>query len=109
MVNFLLYELDNKSDIPNENIIKTGSNLNSTILKELLTTIGIDYSPYELKSNLIDAVLLKNRNMIAHGQYLDIDEDEFYSLYNDIIGIMIEIKNSIINSALLNEYKVTKN
>lgn len=109
MVEFLLNELNQRASIPDENIIKTGSNLNSMILKEILTSIGIDFSEYELKSNLIDSVLLKNRNSIAHGQYVELDDIEFSNLHSDIIWIMDDVKTKLINSVLLEEYKSKNN
>jgi len=108
VVEFLLNKLDQRANIPNENIIKTGSNLNSTILREILTSIGIDYSDFELKSNLIDAVLLKNRNSIAHGQYVVLDDIEFTSLHTDVLWMMDDIKTKLTNAAILEEFK-TKN
>lgn len=109
MVEFLLNELNQKASIPDENIIKTGSNLNSMILKEILTSIGIDFSDYELKSNLIDSVLLKNRNSIAHGQYVELDDIEFSNLHSDIIWIMDDVKTKLTNSVLLEEFKTKNN
>lgn len=109
IVEFLLNELDQRAIIPNENIIKTGSNLNSDILREILTSIGIDYTDYELKSNLIDAVLLKNRNSIAHGQYVELDDIEFASLHADVLWIMDDIKTKLTNAAILEYYKTTNN
>ena len=109
MVEFLLNELNQRASIPDENIIKTGSNLNSMILEQILTSIGIDFSDYELKSNLIDSVLLKNRNSIAHGQYVELDDIEFSNLHSDIIWIMDDVKTKLINSVLLEEFKTKNN
>ena len=57
---------------------------------------------------LIDAVLLKNRNSIAHGQYVELDDIEFASLHADVLWIMDDIKTKLTNAAILEEYK-TKN
>lgn len=109
IVEFLLNQLNERANIPNENIIKTGSNLNSTILREILTSIGIDFSDYELKSNLIDSILLKNRNSIAHGQYVELDDIEFTNLHSEILWIMDDIKTKLTNAAILEEYKAKNN
>jgi hypothetical protein len=105
LVDFLLNKLGQRATIPNENVIRTGSNLNSNILREILTTVGLDYSEYELKNNLLDSVLLKNRNSIAHGEYLELNEINFNELYIEILFIMEDIKNRITNFVILESYK----
>ncbi len=105
IVDFILNQLNQRATIPTENIIKTGSNLNSNILREILTSVGIDYSNYELKSNLIDQILLKNRNSIAHGEYVLLDDIEFSDLHREILFIMDDIKDKLTNIVTLEEYK----
>lgn len=105
IVDFLLNNLNQRATIPDNDIIKTGSNLNSNILKEILTTVGLDYKEYELKNNLLDSVLLKNRNSIAHGEYLELNELNYNELYSDILAIMNDIKNRLSNSIILEEFK----
>ncbi len=105
MVNFILNNLDERASIPIDNIIRTGSNLNSNILKEILTTVGIDYSNYELKNNLLDNILLKNRNSIAHGEYIELNEIDYNELHVEITTIMNDVKNKLINLVVLESYK----
>lgn len=105
IVDFLLNNLNQRATIPDNNIIKTGSNLNSKILKEILTTVGLDYKEYELKNNLLDLVLLKNRNSIAHGEDIELNEINCTELYSDILAIMDDIKNRLSNSIVLEEFK----
>lgn len=105
IVDFLLNRLDERANVPTQDIIKTGSNLNSIILKEILTTVGLDYSVYELKGNLIDTVLLKHRNSIAHGEYVDLEEVDYDDLYREMLGIMEDIKNRLSNLVVLEGYK----
>lgn len=105
IVDFILNRLDERASIPNNNVIKTGSNLNSNILIEILTTVGIDYTDYELKNNLIDSILLKNRNSIAHGEYVELDELNFNELFVEILWMMDDIKTKLTNSIVLETYK----
>lgn len=96
------------SEVPKFNpdlIIKTGSNLNSSILKEILTVIGITYTPYELKGHLIDEQLLNYRNSIAHGEWLAIDQSGYEFLHHEIYAMLMQIKNEIENSAAQKLYK----
>jgi hypothetical protein len=105
IVGFLLNSLSQRANIPNDNVIKTGSNLNSHILREILTTVGLDYSAYELKNNLIDTVLLKNRNSIAHGEYIELDEVDFNDLHLEIVIMMDDIKNKLSNMVVLETFR----
>lgn len=105
LINFLLGNLKTKAILPSDNIIKTQSNLNSGILKEILSILGIDYNPFELKEKFIDSQLLKTRNSVAHGQDPDIKELDFYKLYDEITNMMSIIKIEISNNASLSRYK----
>ncbi|WP_396211631.1 MAE_28990/MAE_18760 family HEPN-like nuclease [Flavobacterium sp.] len=107
IVDFIQNKLNQRANIPTDNVIKTGSNLSSHILREILTTVGIDYTNYELKSNLIDQILLKNRNSIAHGEYVPLDEVEYSELNREILFIMDDIKDRLTNIVVLEQYKKT--
>jgi len=104
LIDFLLGNLKIRANIPTENVIKTQSNLNSNILKEILSILGIEYSQYELKEKYIDAQLLNIRNSVAHGQDPDINEEDFYELYREITTLMNSIKTDISNNAALSKY-----
>jgi len=94
----------NKCLIDTEKYIDTGSNLNSDILKEITQKIGIDYSFYELKENLIDERFLGFRNAVSHGEYRNISEDDFVELYTEITLLIDTFKNQIINAAAQQSY-----
>lgn len=97
-----LYSCDNETaTIVKEHVIKTKSNLNSIILKEMMATIGLDYSHYSTKANLIDEQLLNYRNNVAHGQFMFIDSKEYLDLHDEIRKMMENYKTDIENSALL--------
>lgn len=93
------------ASISDTNVISTASNLKSTILKEILTAIGLDFSPFELKANLIDEQLLNYRNTIAHGEYLRIDSKEYKILHSEVFNMMVTIKNDIENAVALDKFK----
>jgi hypothetical protein len=105
LIDFLLGDLTIRAQIPTEDIIKTQSNLNSEILKEILSVIGVEYAKFELKEKYIDSQLLRIRNSVAHGQNPEISEDDFYELYDEITTLMTGIKNDISNNASLNTYR----
>lgn len=103
-----LFDLrDSVSKIPYENVIKTNSNLNSEGFVEIMETIGLDYSDYEPDFKMLDDVLLKMRNEIAHGEkveYLDLDETRFDEIYKVILKMMRMFVGQIENAVVLCSY-----
>lgn len=100
---------NDKSCIPYENVIKTKSNLNSDIFVEIMETIGLDYSSYESQFKLLDGVLLKMRNEIAHGERvesLSLDEERFNEIYDKVIRMMDQFRTQIQNAVALKEYMI---
>jgi len=104
VIDFLINGLNEKAQIPFLNIIHTSSNLNSEVFKEILLIIGLDYAPYETKQKLINEQLLKQRNEIAHGEYLIVNKEEFDAIYTGIINIMSSYKNEVLNLVTLKKY-----
>lgn len=86
--------------------IDTKSNLNSIILKDITTKLGLDYSHYELKENLIDESFLALRNAISHGEYREVDQLTFESLYSEISDMMNCFKNQVLNNVNSKEYLI---
>ena len=109
IVRSLFEKYEEKSKIPCDNIIKTSSNLNSEIFKEIMTTIGLDYSQYQSTFILIDEVLLNMRNHIAHGERLDslsLDEDRFNEIYKKITHLISIFAIQVSNAASTKQYMV---
>jgi hypothetical protein len=105
ILNFI-YNCDDQDALINkDNVIKTQSNLNSIILREMMTAIGLDFSPYETKSKLIDEQLLNYRNNIAHGQYLAVDNQEYLILHDEVRKMIDRFKTDIENAAILENFE----
>jgi MAE_28990/MAE_18760-like HEPN len=96
---FLLTQTSNRSSIPYEDIITTGSNLSSSILHEISCILGLDYSFYGTREIIIDEQLLKRRNAIAHGEYLLLDRNEYRDLQRQILEMMEYFRNQVENSS----------
>ena len=74
---------------------------------EIMETIGLDYSKYESNFKLIDEVLLKMRNEIAHGEkveYIDLDQDRFDEIYGKVVGMINLFSIQVSNAASQKEY-----
>ena len=109
IINMLFDKMEETSKIPYENIINTGSNLNSSVFNEIMCIIGLDSSEYESSYTLIDDVLLNMRNRIAHGEMLEeisLDEERFIEIYERLISLINLFANQVSNAAILEEYKV---
>jgi len=104
-LNFIDNQLGSRAKWNLANAIDTKSNLNSNILRNILAVVGIDFSHFELKAKLIDEQLLKNRNTIAHGNYLIIDKDEYMSIHTEILKLLQIVFDELSNLATLKKYK----
>ncbi len=102
---FMQNNLNEKACFSETDSIKTNSNLNSSILKEIFATIGLEITEYELKSNLIDKQLLKNRNDIAHGNQPPINKEEYEILHVEIVSMLDNIYTDFCNSVILEKFK----
>ncbi|EPL8723611.1 MAE_28990/MAE_18760 family HEPN-like nuclease, partial [Acinetobacter baumannii] len=77
--------------------IDTKSNLNSEVLEEIMGKIGLDTSSFELKANFIDESLIKMRNAIAHGEYRNIELQDFLDIYDGTMILIENFFNEILN------------
>ena len=85
--------------------IDVESNLNSKALQQVLCVVGINREEYMTKGPVIDERLVKNRNGIAHGQGVTIDEDDYDDLHDFVVQMLNLFRNDIENSAVLETYK----
>ena len=105
ILRFVLKESDKRASIPYKNAVDTKSNLNSKAFKNVALSIGIDPGPYETKYNFINESILRRRNMIAHGEYLDVGPNDYQNISDTTIGLMRQYKTDIENAIVLQSYK----
>jgi hypothetical protein len=101
----ILCALEKRASISSSYSVDTGSNLSSSVFRDIAASIGIDQSPYASKFNFIDESLVRRRNKIAHGEYLDIDQKNFFDLVDQVRSIMTNFKTDIENAASLETYR----
>lgn len=89
---------------PDNPIIDTESNPSSNVLRNIFDSVGLDFTPYEIKKNYIDSGLLKNRNSIVHGDRIYINISDFDDTFKVIIDIMNKFLNQILNAAINKSY-----
>lgn len=85
-------------------IIKTESNPSSTVVKNIFDSIGLDFSPYETKTNYIDADLLSNRHSVVHGERVYIAISDFDSTFETITEIMEQFSDQVMTAAINKSY-----
>lgn len=106
VVNFFLNDLPSQSSVSYKDVIDTKSNLSTVVLRNIITSLGFDYSLYETKEKLLDEKLLKTRNHIAHGEYIEITASEVNQIQNECIILMETFKNQIDNAVSLQSYRI---
>ena len=85
--------------------IDTLSNLNSTVLSDMLSAVGVDAEPYLQYRVLLDERLLNNRNSIAHGSELLIDTQDYVELHGVVVSLMDRFKDDIQNAVAMRSYR----
>ena len=104
-MDFILNELGNRAKLKIDSAIDTESNLSSIVFDNIALSIGIDPTPYETRYHFIDESLLRRRNQIAHGQYLDLEPTDCRTLADDVINLMRHYKTDLQNAATIATYK----
>jgi hypothetical protein len=85
--------------------IDTQSNLNSAILSDLFAKLGLDSAPLVTKHHFIDFSLLKNRNSIAHGEYLSLSVDAYTEAHTEVLNLISTVRNIVSNAASTGQYR----
>ena len=70
-----------------------------------MSTLGLDDKDYSTKGALIDQRLLRNRNMIAHGERPDIEQDDYKTVHDEIIQLVERFRDDVENAAVLGSYR----
>ena len=104
ITNFFLSQMPGRAAIPYKTSIDTGSNLSSSVLREILWCLGLDYGPFETREKFIDSRLLGRRNFVAHGEATNVDPEEYDEMREGVIAMMTNLKTQIENSAALKTY-----
>lgn len=99
LVEFFSTQLGERCSIHHQRAINTQSNLSSSVLREIVGSMGLDYRAFESKEKLIDEKLLDNRNKIAHGHYLTVTVNEYSQLHKAVFEMMLEFFDQVYAAA----------
>jgi hypothetical protein len=97
-------EMEARCALPYKGAVRTEANLSSTVLLEILRTLGFDITEYEPKYHLIDHKLVERRNHIAHGAALDVSVEDYLELQDEVLSLMNTFRNQIENYAVSGHY-----
>ena len=102
---FIQSELNHTARFNPAKVVRTESNLSSRVFTGIATSISINIDRYKSKFNLIDTSLLGRRNAIAHGEYLDLNVDQFLQMSEEILGLMRQYKCDLETAASTESYR----
>lgn len=102
---FVLGAMDKPAKMTLTGAIDTESNLTSHVFANIATSLDIASVGYETKYKLIDESLVHRRNKIAHGEYLDLEAEDFRNLADEILQLMRDYKTDLQNAASQDSYK----
>ena len=84
--------------LPDDDAIEEPAIMGTALLKEIIFTLDLDYTPFSLLEKKLDGSLIKKRNNIAHGKRDDIDIDDLSDLLTKVIKLLDNFKDQLINS-----------
>lgn len=86
-------------------VVKTRSNLKSDVLKDIVATLALDFSPFETKAKPVIDKLVGARNGVAHGEGIRVEYDDYIALHSDVIVLLDEFKTQLQDAASTGRYK----
>jgi hypothetical protein len=103
-VNFLFERLGDRATFPWKGRINTRSNLSAEVFADIAAAVGIDSSRYVSRKAFINERLLKRRNCIAHGEWLEITGATIPGLASEVITLLRWFKTDLENLMTLEGY-----
>jgi hypothetical protein len=101
---FVLEALDKPAKLPMKDAFHAESNLTSAVFENIAGSIGLNTARYQPRYNLIDESLVKRRNQIAHGQFLDIELRTFENLLTEVLVLIRWVKDDLENALALDAH-----
>lgn len=101
---FIQNEMKNNSRINHKNYVNTESNLSSEVFDRIAKSIGIDVEKYMHLYPFIDESIVNKRNYIAHGEFMDVNFEEYKGISDRVFELIKSYKDDIENIAVSKSY-----
>lgn len=101
---FILTKMDKNSNISPKNYVNTESNLSSEVFDRIAKSVGVDVEKYLHLYPFIDESIVCKRNYIAHGEFMDIDFDEYKRISDRVFDLIRSYKDDVENIAVSKSY-----
>jgi hypothetical protein len=105
LLNEILNSSGKRFSRANEDLINTKSNLNFEVLADICLVCCVPIKQFEDKSTFIDAILLKRRNSIAHGEDTFVSIRDLDELTTETITMIRAFGDSLENQVMMAKYK----
>lgn len=100
-----IYNISSQSaSIPLRSYVSNMGNLNFDMFEQVAGFIDIDTGRYMARKNMIDESLLKQRNEIAHGEFLTVDANAFDTMSREVLTLLRQFKDDIQNAIVQKTY-----
>ncbi|CAD7387440.1 MULTISPECIES: MAE_28990/MAE_18760 family HEPN-like nuclease [Xanthomonas] len=105
VVDFLIFNQEERFQRSNLFEIQTESNLSSAVMESICFNVGIKMgSNFELSRNFIDRSLLKTRNSIAHGSAEPVDYRSLNESREKVVRLLTDFRTELQNSIVQKKY-----
>ena len=104
-VEFIRNDREELSKMPAKRFFHRHGMMDFSAFCNICDSLSIDFARYEARKALINESLVSNRNKIAHGEFLLIDDKGYGILSDDVIVTMRWYKDDIQNSAILKTFE----
>lgn len=102
---YFVEKLNSRARIGWTNIVQTRSNLGADVMRNIIATLGFDYSPYATLEKTIIERLRGARNNIAHGKFLSVDADAYQLLHTAVIAMLENFRDQIADAVTIRSFR----
>lgn len=98
VVKFFRNHMNDRARLALAGSIKTESNLRSEVFENIVLSLGLSTSFYMPSYQFIDLSLCDRRNAIAHGQFLDLEPEDYEKISDKVVSLLRAFKTDIENA-----------
>lgn len=104
LINDILDGANKRFSYVNPDLIDTRSNLSTDVIKDICIICGVNADYFEQNRTFVDILLVRRRNIIAHGQQEYIHADEIDDFVANVLGLMEFFRNLLENKVYTKTY-----